>query len=352
MSEIKGYVVRGKANDADVFYVGEGDFAYAGVGDGETPKTLNTIDDSAVESMGADGCTDVRIFAVGKDGTETPLPTYEEALALLDKADDAIDACEDAKARSTFSAWEVAGEKVREYRGDVSMCARRVHGWRAELVPAPASSTPAGVNDVVTSQLNHLAADPVARAAFNGPLPGLYLRLEALGDQIDAHDLAEPPTSPPAELVSEYHAVREQIAAAEKEARGVPRIVVMPVEPLGSRETTGFVDGPGHHGVGTIKVHSYPKSEGGECVRDFRREHGISIGDLARALRIGVAEMAGIERGSHTTDTAGWMEIMTVLFLLASEPKETRGAEAGYLADPLTRPGVEKFLAGDEEPSE
>ena len=35
---------------------------------------------------------------------------------LLHLADEAIDACEDAKERSTFSAWEAAGEKVRAYR--------------------------------------------------------------------------------------------------------------------------------------------------------------------------------------------------------------------------------------------
>ena len=35
---------------------------------------------------------------------------------LLQLADEAIDACDDASARLTFSAWEVAGEKVRAYR--------------------------------------------------------------------------------------------------------------------------------------------------------------------------------------------------------------------------------------------
>jgi hypothetical protein len=34
-------------------------------------------------SMMYDGCTDVRIFAVAEDGSETALPSYEEALALL-----------------------------------------------------------------------------------------------------------------------------------------------------------------------------------------------------------------------------------------------------------------------------
>ena len=37
-------------------------------------------------------------------------------LDLLQLADEAIEACADAKERSTFSVWEVAGEKVRAYR--------------------------------------------------------------------------------------------------------------------------------------------------------------------------------------------------------------------------------------------
>ena len=40
----------------------------------------------------------------------------DDALAMLTKADEAIDACEDAHDRSTFSSWEVAGKRVREYR--------------------------------------------------------------------------------------------------------------------------------------------------------------------------------------------------------------------------------------------
>lgn len=38
---------------------------------------------------------------------------------------------------------------VRVYRGEASMCARRVHGWRAELVNAPAApSRPAEPSDI------------------------------------------------------------------------------------------------------------------------------------------------------------------------------------------------------------
>lgn len=50
------------------------------------------------------------------DGKATKMPTYEEALAALRKADEAFDAISDAKDRQTFSSWEVAGARVREYR--------------------------------------------------------------------------------------------------------------------------------------------------------------------------------------------------------------------------------------------
>ena len=38
----------------------------------------------AADALTYRGCTDVRIFAVAEDGTETPLPSYEEALARVD----------------------------------------------------------------------------------------------------------------------------------------------------------------------------------------------------------------------------------------------------------------------------
>jgi hypothetical protein len=87
-----GYIVRGKdapgqpARGTCYGYATEGLTSY------QFASLSGAIE--AVSSMAKVGCTDVRIFAVGADGTETPLPTYEEALSMLDKADDAIDACD------------------------------------------------------------------------------------------------------------------------------------------------------------------------------------------------------------------------------------------------------------------
>ncbi len=78
MSEGKGYVVRGFLDGAAVYAV-KREWVYEG---GDPPERYATIDAAAaaLECMVATGCTDVRVFAVAPDGTETPLPTYEEAL--------------------------------------------------------------------------------------------------------------------------------------------------------------------------------------------------------------------------------------------------------------------------------
>ncbi len=82
MSEGKGYVVRGFLDGAAVYAV-KREWVYEG---GDPPERYATIDAAAaaLECMVATGCADVRIFAVAPDGTETPLPTYEEALEQLD----------------------------------------------------------------------------------------------------------------------------------------------------------------------------------------------------------------------------------------------------------------------------
>ena len=48
----------------------------------EDATVFATIREAVVEA--GDGFVTARIFAVAEDGTETPLPTYEEALAQLD----------------------------------------------------------------------------------------------------------------------------------------------------------------------------------------------------------------------------------------------------------------------------
>jgi hypothetical protein len=97
----KGYVVRGKdRQERDRWAAGDvAGFAYA---EGRDGATLHTDLDSAVEAWAFMHrlCHDVTIFAVAEDGTETPLPSYQEAIedlagakasaeqacALLDKA--------------------------------------------------------------------------------------------------------------------------------------------------------------------------------------------------------------------------------------------------------------------------
>lgn len=68
----KGYVVRGKDDRGNPL---ESNVCEIGSAVG----ALNTL----VRGR----CKDVRIFAVGEDGTETPLPTYEEALVRLSTPD-------------------------------------------------------------------------------------------------------------------------------------------------------------------------------------------------------------------------------------------------------------------------
>ena len=86
MSTAKGYVVRGKYKGEDVYSYGPTD----GFGTGAieiSPRCIWTLDNATHCRwfMVGRGCTDVTILAVAEDGTETPLPSYEEALAQLSR---------------------------------------------------------------------------------------------------------------------------------------------------------------------------------------------------------------------------------------------------------------------------
>lgn len=91
MNEIKGYVVRGTDQ--------HGASAYAvDIGDGHMePRCMGApcvmpfnATALATLEMQSYGCADVRIYAVGGDGTETPIPTHAEALATLAAVSTAI----------------------------------------------------------------------------------------------------------------------------------------------------------------------------------------------------------------------------------------------------------------------
>lgn len=87
---MSGYVVRGKdADGIDVYADDDGDGnislnANEGtmVADAPGHPALDVAAGMRAEMVRL-GCSDVRIFSVSDDGTEAPLPTYEEALAAL-----------------------------------------------------------------------------------------------------------------------------------------------------------------------------------------------------------------------------------------------------------------------------
>jgi hypothetical protein len=72
----KGYVVRGKDRDGnDIF------------------DEFESLDDAVAERLcmiREEGCSDVRIYAVAEDGSETALPTYEEALAEIERLESVL----------------------------------------------------------------------------------------------------------------------------------------------------------------------------------------------------------------------------------------------------------------------
>lgn len=92
MSEIR-YVVRGKNRVGTLLWAfdeGDGSFGYV---PRRAMATTFQVIGPAVQAW-ADmqaGCDDVRIFSVASDGTETPLPTYEQALNALATARDAAE---------------------------------------------------------------------------------------------------------------------------------------------------------------------------------------------------------------------------------------------------------------------
>ncbi len=96
MIESRGYLVRGFLDGGAAYAIGM-EWTYEG---GDPPERYATIDAAAaaLERMVATGCADVRIFSVAPDGTETPLPTYEEALNALAMARDATPAATGAAA--------------------------------------------------------------------------------------------------------------------------------------------------------------------------------------------------------------------------------------------------------------
>ena len=85
IDDVKGYVVRGTWDTGPVVCHVPGGFWH----DDRSPHVFQEIEFARSQRglMLQQGCTDVTIFRVAEDGTETPLPTYEEALAEISGAD-------------------------------------------------------------------------------------------------------------------------------------------------------------------------------------------------------------------------------------------------------------------------
>ncbi len=133
----KGYVVRGVHKGASVFSIGGGgDFAEQSEDGFDHPWPFDTLGgaSAAVGDMDRSGCTDVRIFAVAEDGTETPLPSYEETLAALSQTQDLLSKATDDVLRMSA---EIERLKRREPTQDEATAAANgadevfVAGWTA-----------------------------------------------------------------------------------------------------------------------------------------------------------------------------------------------------------------------------
>lgn len=76
-----------------------------------------------------------------------------------------------------------------------------------------------------------------------------------------------------------------------------------PVAPIGTRTTFGHQNmGDKPHVWGEFEVNEYPDSWEGLRLQVLRRELGLYLGDAARILGIGVAQMSSLERGAATCD--------------------------------------------------
>lgn len=87
---VKGYVVKGvgRSSERTLWAMRES----LGLADTrEEAATFDGVDEAIAAMAQLHACRDVRVFAVAEDGSETPVPTYEEALEQA-RAIDAIDA--------------------------------------------------------------------------------------------------------------------------------------------------------------------------------------------------------------------------------------------------------------------
>lgn len=83
-------------------------------------------------------------------------------------------------------------------------------------------------------------------------------------------------------------------------------IVLLRVEPIGTRKTPAFVDyADGTGELKTLDRPVYPASPDGEAFRRLRVERGVSLREAARRLGISPADVSGLEFG-RVVPRDGW----------------------------------------------
>lgn len=82
-------------------------------------------------------------------------------------------------------------------------------------------------------------------------------------------------------------------------------IAIELVEPIGTKPVLGHIAHADGHYWGEVEVPAYPRSEGGERLRDLRVSLELGLRDLANALGLDVVMASRLEYGAARCD---WLE--------------------------------------------
>lgn len=85
---------------------------------------------------------------------------------------------------------------------------------------------------------------------------------------------------------------------------------LIPVAPIGTRRSVAFVCGPRTSGLRDTEEPTYPPSPRGDALRELRAREGdhVTIGEAARLLGIGPADLCSLEYGRATLSDEDWIE--------------------------------------------
>jgi hypothetical protein len=75
------------------------------------------------------------------------------------------------------------------------------------------------------------------------------------------------------------------------------KLVLIPVQPIGKRRSSAFVDGPNIRGIRELEFDEYPPSAQGIVLRQTRLDRNIGIRDGARIIGLDVVDMSKLENG-------------------------------------------------------